>query len=148
RCGRDGFAAVVRSPDFLPAAICLAEAAAGAGELAEVSALYDLLLPYAAMNPVLEQLWAVFGPAARGLAPLAAADGRPGGAAAHFADAKALAASWGAPGWELRAIGDWLATGVPVPDRGELVNRGLMLARELGLPNVAARIADEAQIIT
>ena len=59
-----------------------------------------------------------------------------------------LASSWGAPGWELRAIGDWLATGVPVPDRGELVNRGLVLARELGLPNVAARIADEAQIIT
>ena len=43
---------------------------------------------------------------------------------------------------------DWLATGVPVPDRGELVNRGLLLARELGLPGVAARIADEAQIIT
>ena len=110
--------------------------------------LYELLAPYAATNPVLEQLWAVFGPAARGLALLAAADDRPGDAAAHFAEATSLASSWGAPGWELRAIGDWLATGVPVPDRGELVNRGLVLARELGLPNVAARIADEAQIIT
>jgi hypothetical protein len=37
---------------------------------------------------------------------------------------------------------------VPVPDRAELVNRGLALANELGLPGVAARIADEAQIIT
>ena len=97
---------------------------------------------------MLEQLWAVWGPAARGLALLAAADDRPGDAAAHFADALRLADAWGAPGWALRTIGDWLATGVPVPDRGELVNRGLLLARELGLPGVAARIADEAQTIT
>ena len=69
-------------------------------------------------------------------------------AAAHFAEAVRLAEAWGAPGWELRSIGDWLATGVPVPDRGELVNRGLLLARELELPGVAARIADEAQTIT
>jgi hypothetical protein len=47
-----------------------------------------------------------------------------------------------------RTVGDWLATGVPVPDAAELVNRGLLLARELGLPGVAARIADEARPIT
>jgi hypothetical protein len=35
-----------------------------------------------------------------------------------------------------------------VRDRAELVHRGLLLARELGLPGVAARIADEAQTIT
>ena len=67
---------------------------------------------------------------------------------AHFADALRLADEWGAPGWALRTIGDWLATGVPAPDRGALVNRGLLLSRELGLPGVAARIADEAQTIT
>ena len=55
-------------------------------------------------------------------------------AAAHFAEAVRLAEAWGARGWALRTIGDWLATGVPVADRGELVNRGLLLARELGLP--------------
>ncbi len=69
-------------------------------------------------NPVLEHLWAVWGPAARGLALLAAADDRPRDAAAHFADALRLADAWGAPGWALRTIGDWLATGVPRPDRG------------------------------
>jgi hypothetical protein len=148
RCARDDFAAVVRSPDFLPAALCLAEAAAGAGEPEQVTRLYELLLPHAGANPVLERLWAVWGPAARGLALLAAADDRPGDAARHFADALRLADEWGAPGWALRTIGDWLATGVPAPDRGELVNRGLLLARELGLPGVAARIADEAQTIT
>ena len=63
-------------------------------------------------------------------------------------EAVRLTEAWGARGWELRSIGDWLATGVPVPDRGELVNRGLVLARELELPGVAARIADEAQTIT
>ena len=88
------------------------------------------------------------GPAARGLGLLAAADDRPRDAAAHFADALRLAGQWGAPGWALRTVGDWLATGVPVPDRAALVNHGLLLARELGLPGVAARIADEAQTIT
>jgi hypothetical protein len=51
-------------------------------------------------------------------------------------------------GWALRTIGDWLATAIPAPDRAALVSRGLLLARELGLPGVAARIADEAQTIT
>jgi hypothetical protein len=37
---------------------------------------------------------------------------------------------------------------VPAPDRAELAHRGLSLASELGLPGVAARIADEAQSIT
>jgi tetratricopeptide (TPR) repeat protein len=147
-CARDGFAAVSRSPDFLPAALCLADATAGAGEPREVEQLYALLAPYAESNPALEQLWAVFGPAARGLALLAAADDRPRDAAAHFADALRLADEWVAPGWALRTIGDWLATGIPAPDRAALVNRGLLLARELGLPGVAARISDEAQTIT
>jgi hypothetical protein len=147
-CARDDFAAVVNSPDFLPAAACLADAAAGTGEPVAVTRLYELLLPYAETMPVLEQMWAVWGPTARSLALLAAADDRPADAAAHFADGVRLAEAWGARPWELRTIGDWLATGVPVPDRAELVNRGLLLARELGLPGVAARIADEAQIIT
>jgi hypothetical protein len=147
-CARDGFAAVARSPDFLPAALCLADATAGAGEPREVEQLYALLKPYAESNPALEQLWAVFGPAARGLAMLAAADDRPRDAAAHFAEALRLADEWIAPGWALRTIGDWLATGIPAPDRAALVNRGLLLARELGLPGVAARISDEAQTIT
>ncbi len=144
----DDFAAVERSPDFLAAAVCLAEAAAGAGEPAQVARLYELLEPYAAANPVSEHLWAIWGPAARALGLLAAADDRPGDAAEHFAHALRLASAWRAPAWELRTIGDWLATAVPVGDRDELVNRGLLLARELALPAVAARIADEAQIIT
>ncbi len=147
-CARDDFAAVVGSPDFLAAAVCLAEAAAGAGEPWQVERLYELLLPSADANPVLEHVWAIWGPAARALGLLAAADDRPQDAAAHFAAAVRLAEAWGSPGWELRSIGDWLATGVPVADRTELVGRGLSLARELALPGVAARIADEAQTIT
>jgi hypothetical protein len=145
-CARDDFAAVTGSPDFLAAAVCLAEAAAGIGE--HVEPLYELLLPFADANPVLEHVWAIWGPAARGLGLLAAADDRPQDAAAHFADAARLAREWGSPGWELRSIGDWLATGVPMAERSELVGRGLALARELALPGVAARIADEAQTIT
>jgi hypothetical protein len=147
-CAHDDFAAVVNSPDFLPAAVNLAEAVAGAGEPWQVERLYELLLPHASANPVLMNLWAIWGPAARGLALLAAADDRPRDAAAHFAEALRLAEQWRAPAWALRVVGDWLATGIPAPDRGALVNRGLLLARELGLPGVAARIADEAQTIT
>ena len=79
---------------------------------------------------------------------LAAADDRPGTRAAHFEQAVALAERWRAPGWALRTIGDWLATGVPVADRGELVNAGCCSRASSGLPGVAARIADEAQTIT
>jgi hypothetical protein len=147
-CAHDGFASVVGSPDFLPAALCLAEAVSGAAEPAHVERLYELLLPHATANPVLIDLWAIWGPVARGLGLLAAADDRPQDAAAHFADALRLADGWGAQGWALRTIGDWLATGVPVPDRAALVNHGLVLARELDLPGVAARIADDAQTIT
>jgi hypothetical protein len=146
-CAADDFRAVVRSPDFLPAAANLAEAAAGAGDPRHVARLYELLSPHAHTNPVFEHVVAAFGPAARPLGLLAAADDRPEDAAAHFADAVRLATEWGAPAWALRAIGDWLATGVPVPDRAALVNHGLALARELALPSVAARIAD-AQTIT
>jgi hypothetical protein len=141
---QDGFATVERSPDFLPAALCLADPVAGVGEPRDVERLYELLLEHAEANPVLINLWAIWGPVARGLGLLAAADDRPRDAARHFADALRLADAWGAPGWALRVVGDWLATGVPVADGPALVNRGLLLARELGLPGVAARIADYA----
>ncbi len=146
-CAADDFRAVMRSPDFLPAAANLAEAAAGAGDAGHVTRLYELLAPHAHTNPVFEHAVAAFGPAARSLGLLAAADDRPADAAAHFADAVRLATEWGAPAWALMAIGDWLATGVPVADRAALVNHGLALTRELALPSVAARIAD-AQTIT
>jgi hypothetical protein len=93
-------------------------------------------------------MWAAWGPVARVLGLLAAASDRPDDAAAHFEQAVRLAMEWGAPAWALRAIGDWLATAVPVADRPALVAQGLALARELGLPWVAARIADEAQTVT
>ena len=43
-CARDDFAAVVNSPDFLSAALCLADPTAGAGEPWQVDRLYELLL--------------------------------------------------------------------------------------------------------
>jgi hypothetical protein len=147
-CARDGFAAVAASVNFLPAALSLADPTAGAGEPEHVQRLYALLAPHAGENPVLQFLWGAFGPVARGLGLLAAADDRPRDAAGHFAEALRLSDAWGAPAWALRTIGDWLATGVPVPDRAALGRRGLLLARELGLPGVAARIADEAHTIT
>jgi hypothetical protein len=140
--------AVLRTPDHLSALACLGEAAAGAGTPAQVERLYGLLEPHATANPVVDAAWAAWGPVARPLALLAAADDRPADAARHFADAVRLAVAWDAPAWELRAIGDWLATGVPAPDRAALTARGLALARELDLPRVAARIADDAQMTT
>ena len=148
-CARDDFAAVARSPDFLPAAVCLAEAAAGAGRAVAGRAALRAAGAVRRRQPGAEHLWAIWGPAARGLG--AARRGRRPPAATPPRTSPTRCgwrSAWGAPGWALRTIGDWLATGVPVPDRAELVNRGLLLARELGLPGVAARIADEAQTIT
>jgi hypothetical protein len=94
------------------------------------------------VNACFDDPWAAWGPLARGAGLLAAATGRAAAAAAHFEAAMALAASWDAPAWELRAAGDWLRSGAPVPDRSQLARRVLDLARELELPWVAVRFAD------
>ncbi|HEY7074827.1 MAG TPA: AAA family ATPase [Solirubrobacteraceae bacterium] len=141
-CG--DFSAVLRTADHLAALACLGEAAAGAGTPEQVRRLYALLEPHAAANPVVDAVWAAWGPVARPLALLAAADDRPHDAAAHFAHALRLARQWRAPAWALRVIGDWLATGVPCPDRAALAAEGFGLARELELTRAAAKIADDA----
>ena len=148
-CARDDFAAVVRSPDFLPAARLPGRRDGRRGRAAcRSSGSTSCWRRTPARTRCSSSCGRSGAPRRAGSALLAAADDRPRDAAAHFAEALRLADAWGAPGWALRTIGDWLATGIPVPDRGELVNRGLLLARELGLPGVAARIADEAQTIT
>ncbi len=76
----------------------------------------------------MDQAWAAFGPVARFLGMMAALQGRPDEAAGLFARAVELAAAWGSPGWELRAIVDWLASGAPAARRDLLVARGLVLA--------------------
>ena len=81
-CSRDDFAAVVNSPDFLPAALCLADAAAGAGEPARgQTRLYALLLP-TPRRPGAGADVGRLGPRGARLALLAAADDRPRDAAA------------------------------------------------------------------
>jgi hypothetical protein len=136
---------VRRSVDGLAALALLGEVAAGTGD--RVDELYGILLPHAARNPVIDDAVAALGPVARVLGLLAAAADRPADAAEHFGAAIALAGRWGAPAWELRAVGDWLWTGVP-GDRSALLDRGLGLARELELPWVAASLGDAAQITT
>ena len=106
-----------------------------------------MLEPYAHLNPVVDDAVAAWGPVARVLGLLEAADDRPEAAAARFQQALALCDAWAAPGWALRTIGDWLATGVP-GDRLALLERGLELARALELPWVAASLNDAAQITT
>ena len=147
-CARDDFAAVVRSPDFLPAALCLADPAAGAGEPWQVERLYELLLPHAAPNPVLSSCGAPGARSARGLGLLAAADDRPRRRRRALRRCAAACDDAGRPAWALRTIGDWLAPASPSPDRGR---PGPPRARARGRArpaDVAARIADEAQTIT
>jgi len=141
-CAHDGFAAVSHSQDGLAALALLAEVAAGTG--VHVGELHELLAPHADRNPVVDDAVAAWGPVARPLGLLAAADGRPEDAAAHFARALELAERWDAPAWALRTIGDWLWTAVPA-DRTALLGRGLVLARELQLPRAAASLSDAAQ---
>jgi hypothetical protein len=138
RCARDGFAAVLRTPDWLCALALLAEPVAAAGTPEQIAHLTDALGPHADRNAVMDDAWAAFGPVARPRGVVAAAAGRPEAAAAHFARAAQLAAQWEAPGWELAALSDWLRSGVPA---GEDVRaRALALARDLELPWIAAEV--------
>ena len=141
-CLGGGFAAIRRTPDWLVALAILADPVAGAGTRVAAEELLALLAPHAGVNACFDDPWAAWGPVARGAGLLAAAAGRGAEAAAHFEAAMELAADWRAPAWELRAAGDWLRSGAPVPDRPWLARRVLHLARELGLPWVAARFAD------
>ena len=138
---RDGFAALLGTPDRLCGAVLLAEPVAALGTPAGRDALIAALAPHADRNAVMDEAWAAFGPVARVLGHLAAARGEPERAADHFAHAVELAAGWGAPGWELRALGEWLAAGVPVPRPEAVRDRALALAGELELPHVAAELS-------
>jgi hypothetical protein len=139
RCARDGFAAVLRTPDWLCALALLAEPVAAVGTPEQRAQLAAALAPHADRNAVMDDAWAAFGPVARPLGVLAAAAGRPDEAAAHFDRAAALAAAWDAPGWELVTLSDRLRSGVPAPPAAR--DRALALARDLELPWIAAEIA-------
>jgi len=139
-CARDGFAGVLRTPDWLCGLALLAQPVAAVGTADDVARLTEALAPHAARNAVMDDAWAAFGPVARPLGVLAAAAGRAEEAAGHFAHAIELAARWRAPGCELAAIGDWLRSGAPA-EVGALRARGLALARDLELPWVAAELA-------
>ena len=138
---RDGFAEAHTSSDRLCALALAAAPVAALGGAGDPSRLAELLLPQLDCNVVMDQAWAAFGPVARFLGMMAALQGRPDEAAGLFARAVELAAAWGSPGWELRAIVDWLASGAPAARRDLLVARGLVLARELELPAVAAQLS-------
>jgi hypothetical protein len=110
---RDDLGAVTAARDGLFASAVLAEPAAALGTDALRRRLYDLLLPHAALNPVMDHGWATWGPVERPLGVLAAALGRPEDAAAHLERAVVLARGWGAAGWE-RVTLEQLATVRPL----------------------------------
>jgi hypothetical protein len=132
----EGFAAMLRTPDWLCGLALVAEPVAALGTHDQVELLAAALAPHAARNAVMDDAWAAFGPVARPLGVLAAAAGRPEEAASHLDAAIELAARWQAPGWELAAIGDRLRLAHDAPDA--LRSRGMALARDLELPWVAA----------
>ena len=137
---RDGLQALLGGRDGLSACTLLAEPAAGLGDQALAEELLELLTPYRDHNPVMDHGWTAWGPVARPLALLAVALGRAGDASMLFDRAGTLSRRWGARAWELRAIGDWLGSGVGVPDREAVVARGIGLANELELPWVTGRL--------
>ena len=139
-CARDGFGALMRTPDWLCGLALLAEPAAALGTDEQLAQLYDALAPHAARNVVMDDAWVAFGPVARPLAVVAAARGRADEAGRHFEQAVELSARWGAPGWELAALAGWLRIGAPGGSPEALRARGLALARELGLPWIAAEL--------
>jgi hypothetical protein len=77
---------------------------------------------------------------ARSLGILASAAGRPDEAGRHFAAAVELCVAWGAAGWELAAIRDWLRIGAPGGSPQTLRARALALARDFERPWLAAEL--------
>jgi eukaryotic-like serine/threonine-protein kinase len=140
-CTRDDYAAMLRTPGWLCGLALLAEPVAALGSAEQVARLAEALAPHAGRNVVMDDAWAAFGPVARSLGLLAAASGRAEEAGRHFARAVELAGRWGAAGWELAAIADWIGAGAPGGAREALRGRGLALARDLDLPWVAAELA-------
>ena len=139
-CARDGFAAILRTPDWLCGLVLLAEPVAAWGTPEQIEQLAAALADHAGRNVVMDVACAAFGPVARPLGRLAVAAGRPEEASGHFEQAVELAARWRAPGWELAAIADWLRSGAPARAPGALRDRGLALARDLDLPWIAASL--------
>ena len=139
-CARDGFQPVLRTPDWLCGLVLLAAPVAEWGAPEQVGQLAAALEEHAERNAVMDDACAAFGPVARALGVLAAAAGRAAEADAYFEQAIELAARWGAPGWELAAIGDWLERGAPETRADALRDRGRVLARDLDLPWVAASL--------
>ena len=140
---RDGFAWLAVRPDGLAACALLAEPVAGLGRERDAARLYELLLPVRDRNAVIDHGWAATGPFARALGRLAAALGRRDDAVAHLRAAADLARAWGAPGWELRALGDRLELGLGGDEEDAVRARALALAAELGLPWVAGRLGGQ-----
>jgi hypothetical protein len=140
-CVRDGLAGILRTPDWLSGLVLLAEPVADWGTPEEIDDLAGALGEHAALNAVMDDACAAFGPVARPLGLLLAAAGRPEEAAARFEQAAELAVRWRAPGWELAAIADWLRSGAPAAQPGALHDRALGLARDLDLPWIAASLA-------
>ena len=141
RCARDGFAALMGTEEWLCGAALLAEPAAALGTPDQIERLAAALAPHAERNVVMDDAWAAFGPVARSLGILASAAGRADDAGRHFYAAVELAGRWGAAGWELAAIADWLRTGAPGGSPEALRARALTLARDLELPWLAAELS-------
>jgi tetratricopeptide (TPR) repeat protein len=137
-CAHDGFAAILRTPDWLCGLVLLAEPVVEWGTPEQIERLTAALADHADLNVVMDDACAAYGPVARPLGLLAAAAGRMEEASRHFEHAVELAARWRAPGWELAAIADWHQSGAPGSE--SLRDRGLALARDLELPWIAASL--------
>ena len=138
-CARDGFAAILPTPDWL----CGLSSSPSRWPLGHAGADRSAGRGARRRTPGATWSWTTRGPRSarsRGRWAARAPPAARGGAAAHFEHAVELAARWGAPGWELAAIADWLASGASPARSDALRDRGLALARDLDLPWIAASL--------
>ena len=137
-CARDGFAAVLRTPDWLCALALLAEPVAALGTPEQVEQLIAALAPHAGRNAVMDDAWAAFGPVARPLGVLAAAAGRRDEAVARLRAGGGARRPLGRARLGARRARRLLRV---APEPGDPVReRALALARTLELPGLAAEI--------
>ena len=146
-CARDDFAAVATRPISCPPPSA-SPTPPRCRRAWQVDRLYELLLPHAAANPVLMYLWGAWGPVARGWAcwrrPTTAPATPPSTSPRRCGCATSAGLRRGRCGRS--ATGSRPASPRRIGPSSSTA--GSRSRTTLGLPGVAARIADKAQTIT
>jgi hypothetical protein len=139
RLAQEGFRDIPRDGDWITTMALIADLCAALGDRKRSAIVYEMLLPYAAVNAVVGIAVICIGSVARLLGRLAAVGGARAHAAGHFERALDAHTQLRAPVLLAHAQLDCAEALGSGPRRGRLIDEATHAAAELGLPAVARR---------